>query len=304
MSKTSIHFLEVKSTSEIHNFRKKKFEYCREDLLHLNEFFTEESISQRRGKIEVNCKKYSGRKLQKNAKPIREGVVVINEHTTMNDLKKVADNLQKELGIKVFQIFLHRDEGHYDENDIWKTNYHAHLVAEWIDDKTKKMLKLNPQQMSKMQDICALSLGMERGQKSSRKHLSAIQYKLKIAEYNLILLEQKNNSQLMQIANELERKRKEYDDLKAKHEKLVNLNSIESIILERDVFLQDVENHITNFMYDYAEDFHSNIKNLFHQTSISLNWNFQNTITWLQYPEFYNKVCNIMENNLNIKLNR
>lgn len=302
MSKTSIHFLEVKSTSEIHNFRKKKFEYCREDLLHLNEFFTEESISERRSKIEVNCKKYSGRKLQKNAKPIREGVVVINEHTTMNDLKKVADNLQKELGIKVFQIFLHRDEGHYDENDIWKTNYHAHLVAEWIDDKTKKMLKLNPQQMSKMQDICALSLGMERGQKSSRKHLSAIQYKLKIAEYNLILLEQKNNSQLMQIANELERKRKEYDDLKAKHEKLVNVNRIESIILERDVFLQDVEGQINRFSYDYNIDLNGNIKDLFHQTAKDYNWDFQQTLKWLQYPEFYNKTKDIMEKGINLRL--
>lgn len=304
MSKTSIHFLEVKSTSEIHNFRKKKFEYCREDLRYLNEQFVEDSISSRRQKIENQCKKYTGRKLQKNAKPIREGVVVIDEKTTMDDLKMVANNLQKELGIKVFQIFIHRDEGHYDENKFWKTNQHAHLVAEWIDDKTKKMLKLNPLQMSQMQDICAMTLNMERGQKSSRKHLDSLTYKIKSNEEAFQNLHQKSNNEFIQIEYNISKKKREYKDLKIKNDRLVNANRIESLILERDIFLQDLESKVKDFSYDSSLIFDKNLKDLINATTKTAQWNPEAVFKWLEFPEFYNKACQIIQESLNITLNK
>ena len=80
--KTSINFKAAKSDSEIHNFRKKSFDYIRKDLTPKNEYWMEQKIADRLLKIEAYCKEKSGRKLQKNAMPVREAVVVIKENTT------------------------------------------------------------------------------------------------------------------------------------------------------------------------------------------------------------------------------
>lgn len=179
MQKTSIHFNCVKIDSEAHNFRKKKFEYVKSDLSHKNEYWVEEKISNRLLKIESFCKTKSGRKLQKNAMPIREAVVVINEDTSMLELQKLASELEKKLKIRIFQIAIHKDEGHYDkESKEWIPNYHAHLVADWQDLETGKTLKHTRFQYSQMQDIAADSLGMQRGEKQGVARLEAINFKI------------------------------------------------------------------------------------------------------------------------------
>lgn len=81
--KTSINFRAVKTDSEAHNFRRKTFDYIKKDLTEKNEYWVESKISDRLKSIEAYCKEKSGRKLQKNAMPIREAVVVIKENTTM-----------------------------------------------------------------------------------------------------------------------------------------------------------------------------------------------------------------------------
>jgi len=140
--KTSINFKCIKEDSEVHNFRKKSYDYIRKDLTKNNEYWLGEKIAIRRNKIEKYCKEKSGRKLQKNAMPIREAVVVIKEKTTMLDLQNLAKRLENELKIRVFQIAIHKDEGHFDkESKEWKPNFHAHLVADWQDIETGKTLK-------------------------------------------------------------------------------------------------------------------------------------------------------------------
>lgn len=179
MQKTSIHFNCVKIDSEAHNFRKKKFEYVNSNLSQKNEYWVEEKISNRLLKIESFCKTKSGRKLQKNAMPIREAVVVINEDTSMLELQKLASELEKKLKIRIFQIAIHKDEGHYDkESKEWIPNYHAHLVADWQDLETGKTLKHTRFQYSQMQDIAAESLGMKRGAKKGVARLEAIDFKI------------------------------------------------------------------------------------------------------------------------------
>jgi len=190
--KTSINFKAVKSDSEIHNFRKKTFDYIWKDLTPKNEYWLEQKIVDRIQKIEAYCKEKSGRKLQKNALPIREAVVVIKENTTMQDLHNLSKRLEKELGIRVFQIAIHRDEGHYDKDSKeWKPNLHAHLVADWQDLQTGKTLKHHPRDYSKMQDFTAESLGMERGISGSRARLEAIVFKIQKKEEELKALEVK-----------------------------------------------------------------------------------------------------------------
>ncbi len=201
--KTSINFKAVKSDSEIHNFRKKSFDYIRKDLTPKNEYWQEQKIADRIQKIETYCKEKSGRKLQKNAIPVREAVVVIKENTTMQDLHNLSKRLEEELKIKVFQIAIHKDEGHYDKDtNEWKPNYHAHLVADWQDLETGKTLKHQSFHYSKMQDITSECLGMERGISGSKARLEAIQFKIKKEEEYLKVLEERKNEIKKELSHE------------------------------------------------------------------------------------------------------
>lgn len=120
--------------------------------------------------------------MQAKATPIREAVVVIEDTTTMDDLKKLAKRFNDRFGIDVFQIAIHKDEGYKKSKDGIKLNLHAHLVADWTDHESGKSLKLNRNDMAEMQTICAEVLGMERGKSSEKQHLSAIQYKIAAEE--------------------------------------------------------------------------------------------------------------------------
>ncbi|MCA4775848.1 hypothetical protein [Empedobacter stercoris] len=190
--KTSINFKCIKEDSEVHNFRKKSYDYIRKDLTKNNEYWLGEKIAIRRNKIEQYCKEKSGRKLQKNAMPIREAVVVIKEKTTMLDLQNLVKRLENELKIRVFQIAIHKDEGHFDkESKEWKPNYHAHLVADWQDIETGKTLKHKSLDYVKMQDITAEVLGMERGSSGGKNRLEALEFKISKKEEELNKLQEK-----------------------------------------------------------------------------------------------------------------
>ena len=80
--------------------------------------------------------------MQATTKPIREGVVVINEKTTLEQLKHVAKRFEQEFNCHVFQIYIHRDEGKKIKGK-WKANYHAHLLIDWQDKNTGRMIKPN-----------------------------------------------------------------------------------------------------------------------------------------------------------------
>ena len=198
--KTSINFKAAKSDSEIHNFRKKSFDYIRKDLTHKNEYWMEQKIADRIQKIESYCKEKSGRKLQKNAMPIREAVVVIKENTTMQDLHNLSKRLEEELKIRIFQIAIHKDEGHYDKDTKeWKPNYHAHLVADWQDLQTGKTLKHQSFHYSKMQDLAAECLEMERGVSGSLTRLEAVEFKIKKKDEDLKILEERYSQMLQEM---------------------------------------------------------------------------------------------------------
>lgn len=173
---TSINVQPVKGGSEEHNKRKKKLDYVRKDLSHLNEYWECDTQANRLANIKALYQSKTGQKMQAKATPIREGVVVIQESTTMADLHRLADAYRDRLGVEVFQIAIHRDEG-YQNSKEWKPNLHAHMVFDWTDHNTGKSVKLNRQKMAEMQTITAEVLGMERGQSSEKKHLTAQQFK-------------------------------------------------------------------------------------------------------------------------------
>jgi hypothetical protein len=192
-------------------------------LTEKNEYWLEEKISDRLQKIELYCKEKSGRKLQKNALPIREAVVVIKENTTLQDLHYLAKRLEEELRIRIFQITVHKDEGHYDkEAKEWKPNLHAHLVADWQDPETGKTLKHQSFHYSKMQDLAAECLGMERGILGSMVRLEAVDFKIQKKEEELLVLNEMINEMKAEISS------KKFEDLIVKENDLLGFKRIKT----------------------------------------------------------------------------
>lgn len=128
-------------SSERHNLRSKELDYIRPELTHRNEQWVECSIAEVHRDITEKYKEATGQGLQKKATPIREGVIVISEETTIQQLQDLAEKLEERFGVHAFQIYTHKDEGAnvWDgKEEAWKPNYHAHMIFDWTDDKDKR----------------------------------------------------------------------------------------------------------------------------------------------------------------------
>ena len=193
--------------SEAHNRRtaeylahigKEKF-YVRTDLMAANETwvapdFGGTSLSERYNQIAAMVKEKTGRAMQtknrervnkktgkvtvvRGSTPLKEGVVVIKDDTTLEQLQHFCEVCKERWGITALQIFIHRDEGHYGipgETATWKPNLHAHIVWDWMNHDTGKSCKLDEKAMSDMQTLLAECLEMERGiskELTGKKHL-------------------------------------------------------------------------------------------------------------------------------------
>ena len=128
---------------------------------------------------DVEYKDKNGRtRVRKGSSPLREGVAIIKENTTIEDLQRFTDAVQERWGIRAIQIHIHRDEGHYEESEgrrKWKANLHAHIVWDWMDHTTGKSLKLKEKDISEMQDMLAKELKMQRGQRKSETGLDHLE---------------------------------------------------------------------------------------------------------------------------------
>ena len=200
-------------TSEAHNRRSAEYMaqinkdniYVRCDLTSQNKVWVAEEIAaidKHDGKVlqtvydnlATLVKQKTGRKMQEKIRekvnpktgktvkvngssPIREGVVLMKDDTTMDDLLCYANAVHQRFGITPLQIFIHRDEGHFEsegDGKVWKPNYHAHIVWDWINHETGKSWKLNQADMRELQSIAAETLQMERGKSKSetgKEHL-------------------------------------------------------------------------------------------------------------------------------------
>ena len=180
------------------NIRKEKF-YIRTDLMERNEMWVssqlgDTSLTDYYNQIAAMVKEKTGRAMQtkdrervnkktgkvtivRGSTPLKEGVVVIKEDTTMEQLQKFCKMCNERWGVTALQVFIHRDEGHYGipgDNTTWKPNLHAHIVWDWMNHDTGKSCKLDEKAMSEMQTVLAECLEMERGiskEVTGKKHL-------------------------------------------------------------------------------------------------------------------------------------
>lgn len=91
-------------------------------------------------------------------------VVNIKPETTMDDLKKLAEHLNKKYGFQCYQITIHRDEGHINDDGEKEINHHAHLELITLDKETgKQRWNFTPKKLRELQTEVAEILQMERG---------------------------------------------------------------------------------------------------------------------------------------------
>lgn len=94
-------------------------------------------------------------------------VVNIKPGTTMQDLENLAKHFNDKYGFQCYQIAIHRDEGHKDENGEKQINQHAHMEFITLDRETGKqnfkMRDFSKQKMREIQTEVAEILQMERG---------------------------------------------------------------------------------------------------------------------------------------------
>ena len=176
-----------RSAEYLANIRKEKF-YIRTDLMARNEMWVssqlgDTSLTDYYNQIAAMVKEKTGRAMQtkdrervnkktgkvtivRGSTPLKEGVVVIKDDTTMEQLQKFCKVCNERWGVTALQVFIHRDEGHYGipgDNATWKPNLHAHIVWDWMNHDTGKSCKLDEKAMSEMQTVLAEYLEMERG---------------------------------------------------------------------------------------------------------------------------------------------
>jgi hypothetical protein len=178
MAKSSINIQPIKYGSEIHNNREKNLDYVRPELSYLNEHFNFKSVESAKKEIEDLYVQKVGQKMQAKSEPIREAVLLVEDHHTIEDLKALANEIEIRFGIYAFQGYIHKDEGHKDEFGKWNSNLHAHLIFDWQDKNTGKSIKLNRQDMAELQTLVSEGLKMERGISSDKKHLNATAFKI------------------------------------------------------------------------------------------------------------------------------
>lgn len=68
----------------------------------------------------------------------RSAVCNIKETTTMQDLENLANHFNEQYGFQCYQIAIHIDEGHINENGEKIINHHAHLEFITLDKNTGK----------------------------------------------------------------------------------------------------------------------------------------------------------------------
>ena len=188
-AKSSFNIDFTKAGSFWHNFRRGFLaKDVRAELSHLNEYtcsFEEARQKAKQMKIDADIA-YLRRRGQKPKydpeKIYWSAEVNAREWHTIDDLKRAAEVIEKEMGYRLIYGALHKDEGHLNEASEWVMNCHFHLEFISLDENgiSQHRKTFLPSLMSKIQTKIAAMLGMERGvskEITGREHLTPKQYK-------------------------------------------------------------------------------------------------------------------------------
>lgn len=124
----------------------------------------------------------------------------IKPDTTMQDLERLAKHFETKYGFQCYQIAIHRDEGHIDDNGLEQINHHAHLEFITLDKESGKnrQRELKKKDLRQIQTEVAEILQMERGEDkriSKRERIEPRKYGAMKEKEREVLRKQKENAQ-------------------------------------------------------------------------------------------------------------
>nr|WP_315062360.1 mobilization protein [uncultured Campylobacter sp.] len=195
-AKSSFNIELMKPTGFYHNFRRGFLaKDVRGDLSHENEytcyfFEARQRAAQMKADADAAYLARTGRRPKYDEKKIYwEAEVNAREWHTVEDLKRAAAVIEKEMGYRFIYGVIHKDEGHNNDEGEFIKNVQFHIAFISLDENgiSQHRKTFNPSLMSKIQTKIAQTLGMERGipkEITERTHLPPRQYKqaIKIAE--------------------------------------------------------------------------------------------------------------------------
>ena len=265
MAKSSINILK-NCAGFSHNDRSEKkqpeyflpVEFRKENEFDRNGIEAEKLLNEYIKEAKENYKKETGQKFQGRVLNF-EAVVNLNQNHTMEDLKKLNENIEKEFGFRAVQTAIHRDEGHIkDGRPIY--NYHADIVFCNLDKNGKTLLKnMTKSDLSKLQDLVSDNLQMERGKpakETGAKHKHHTVYR---AEKEKEHLENENKSLKMELvkAKELQELNKELrEELKqaaATREDYAKLEALNKDLKEKIKSKELTNEQLTKIIDEYKQ---------------------------------------------------
>ncbi len=188
-AKSSFNIDFTKAGSFYHNFRRGFLaKDVRGDLSFQNEYTCSFEEARKRAKqmkidADIAYLRRRGQKPKYDPEKIYWSAEVnAREWHTIEDLKRAAAVIEKEMGYRLIYGCLHKDEGHLNDDGEWVMNCHFHLEFISLDQNgiSQHRKTFSPSLMSKLQTKIAAVLGMERGQSkeiTGREHLTPKQYK-------------------------------------------------------------------------------------------------------------------------------
>jgi len=249
MAKSSINFQKTKSNSVAETTREFEANYLLpKEFRKKNEYWSCGKSDEEVFKEELQKAKRKGGRVPKFENSIWEAVLNLNENHTLEDVKKVAEHIEKKFNITCTRIAVHRDEGKVFKNENGETvkyNYHAHINFVTYKDGKQNWRRqfINKSKLSKLQTEVAKLLQMQRGEQGSkavranhrqlRQNYNAIMAQRESQKYNfremqkrITALEQLTSEQkkeLHRLNSKVKNKKAEVQELYKRIQELENL---------------------------------------------------------------------------------
>ena len=257
MSKSSIHIENGHSGYLAHNDRSKAtansiFKHNKNEIWNSKE----DAFKMYRFELAARSDAYSKRthqKLQKKTTTHLSAIVNLNQNHTLDDVKKVASLLERELDTKVFQIALHRDEGHINDKGEEVVNFHAHIEFMGLDQEGRSIRqKLKKKMLMDLQSETAMVLKMERGKEYVKgmhprpKRLDTYEYKShKKEESKTVKAKQKD------LKEDIAKLKKQLQEQGAKREQYAELEQLnrdlKADITAKDLTIEQLQDKLQMF---------------------------------------------------------
>lgn len=195
MAKSAITFQKAKGHSYKHNFRKDEPNYLLEPQDRKeNSYWQKEKTAQEIFNDELKKANRKGGRIPKFENSHWEAVCNLNANHNLDDLKKLAEHIEKKFNITCTAIAIHRDEGHYNDKGKAEYNYHAHINFMTYKDGRQNWRKelIKPDDLRELQTETAEILGMERGKdkrETGRERLEHKEYKAIAKEKQALIRE-------------------------------------------------------------------------------------------------------------------